>query len=149
MNIVKLRIFKCICIFLPFIIVFVVILVYQLKREHLGIDAKSMQKITIITQPNILGDNNFVIEDDKDINVIVKSLNRFAYYPSNELPGESSPYASITFFRNNKRFALLNFYGGIAGITYFNDDKIVKGELFKTGLLTNLQLRCLCRKLNH
>ena len=148
MNLKKIRIFKWICIFLPIFIVLVLILIDQLKREHFGIDAKDIQKITIITQPNVLGDYNFAIEDDKDINVIFKSLNNIAYYPSNELPGESSPYASITFYKNYKRFALLDFYGGFAGITYFNDDNIAKGELHKTGFLTDLQLSWLCRKLN-
>jgi len=125
--------------FIILLVIFILFLTYYVlaKKNSLNIDAERISKIEIFTQPILIGDYHFVIEEKKEIKDIIKKINKIKVYPTNELPGESSPHAHIILYDQNSKKETIYFYGGMAGY---------KKELYTTGFLINWQLKQICCK---
>lgn len=106
---------------------------YFSKKNSLNIDAEIISKVEIITQ----GEYHLVTEEKKEINNIIKKINKIKFYTTNDLPGERSPYAQIILYDRNSEEKTVYFYGGMAG---YNN------ELYTTGFLTSWQLQQIYNK---
>lgn len=122
------------------------------KKISFNINAEEVKKIKLGGGfPVLSEDYYFVIENKEEVKKVIKSLNKIACYATDDDVGEL--YLLITLYgENDKEIAQINFYGGMAGMWYTDgsDGKkiIIDGEIYETGLLTNLQLRRLCRALD-
>ena len=104
------------------------------KRHSLNIKIDGIEKVEIMTTQ----EDDFETVKVEEVKYIIKKINKFKIYPTDELPGESSPYAVITLCYGNNEKEDVYFYGGMIGYN---------GEVYTTGWLTNRRLNQLIKNL--